>query len=76
MADTRCNCPCCTVRSLTWPILFITAGVLFLIGQYSHRFNFGDLWPILVIALGLLKLLENLSPRTGHISGPEQGGRQ
>ncbi len=76
MADTRCSCPCCTVSSLTWPILFIVAGVLFLVGQFSHRYGFEDLWPILIIALGLLKLFENLAPRTGHVSGSSQGDRQ
>ncbi len=76
MADTRCTCPCCTLRSLTWPILFIVTGVLFLVTESSHRYDFRDLWPVLIIAFGLLKLLENLAPRTGHTSGPSQGGQQ
>jgi hypothetical protein len=76
MANIRCTCPGCTVGSLTWPILFIVAGVLFLVGQFSYRYSFGDLWPILIIALGLLKLLENLAPRTGHLSGSSEGERK
>ena len=76
MADTRCTCPCCTVRSFTWPILFIVTGVLFLVGQYSHRYDFWNLWPVLIIAFGLLKLLESLAPRTGHASKPDEGGQR
>lgn len=48
------------------PIMLITVGVLFLIGQYS-RYSFGDLWPILLIVIGFVLVAQEFASREGHI---------
>lgn len=65
--DTRCACDCCRLRGVMWPVILITLGVLFLIGQYSHRFSFADLWPIILIVIGIVKIAEAMASREGHI---------
>ena len=39
-------CPCtrCRSRGLMGPAILITVGVLFLIPQFVHRLDFGDLY--------------------------------
>jgi hypothetical protein len=70
MADAnRVHCPCahCRIRGLMGPVILITVGVLFLIGQYS-RYSFGDLWPVLLIVIGVILVLQSLPSKQGHIS--------
>lgn len=64
--ETRCSCNRCRVRYLTGPVVLITIGVLFLIAQYSHRYNFGELWPVILIAVGGVKVVQALSSAEGH----------
>ena len=61
-------CPCarCRCRGLTWPVILITLGALFLIPQFVHRVDFGDLWPILLIVIGVMKLVEFSASTEGH----------
>jgi Domain of unknown function (DUF5668) len=67
MADSvRCNCPRCRVRGLMGPVILITIGVLFLVGQYSSRYSFGELWPVILIVIGAVKLLESTASTEGH----------
>ena len=68
MADSvRCNCPRCRVHGLMGPVILITVGVLFLIGQYSSRYSFGELWPVILIVIGAVKLLESTASTEGHV---------
>lgn len=70
MSDSnKVHCPCahCRVRGLMGPLILITVGVLFLIGQYS-RYSFGDLWPVLLIVIGVILVLQSLASKQGHIS--------
>jgi Domain of unknown function (DUF5668) len=69
MADVRrtaCRCPHCRVRGLMGPVILITVGALFLIGQYSP-YGFFDLWPIILIVIGLVLVAQALVSREGHI---------
>lgn len=67
MADRiACDCPRCCRRGLMGPVILITLGVLFLIGEFVRRLDFGDLWPVLLIVIGVMKLLEYSAPLTGH----------
>lgn len=69
MADTvrtHCGCARCRVRGLMGPLILITIGVLFLIGEYS-RYSFGDLWPILLIVIGVILVLQALASQEGHL---------
>ena len=47
------------------PVLLITIGVIFLIGEYT-RFGFGDLWPVLLIVLGIIAVAQAFASRAGH----------
>ena len=70
MADAnRAHCACahCRIRGLMGPLILITVGILFLIGQYS-RYSFGDLWPVLLIVIGVILVLQSLASKQGHIS--------
>jgi len=64
----RCPCMHCRVRGLIGPIMLITFGVIFLIGEYT-RYGFSDLWPILLIVGGILALVQSSASREGHL-GP------
>ncbi len=61
-------CPCarCRCRGLMGPAILITLGVLFLIPQFVHRLDFGDLWPIILIVIGAVKLFEYGASTEGH----------
>jgi len=50
------------VRPLMGPVMIITVGVLFLIGEFT-RYSFGDLWPILLIVAGGVILADTLASR-------------
>ncbi len=61
-------CPCtrCRSRGLMGPSILITLGELFLIPQFVHRVDFGDLWPIILIVIGAVKLFEYGASTEGH----------
>ncbi len=61
-------CPCtrCRSRGLMGPAILITVGALFLIPQFVHRLDFGDLWPIILIVIGAVKLFEYGASTEGH----------
>lgn len=62
-----CSCARCRCRGLMGPVILITLGVLFLLPQFFHRVNFGDLWPIILIVIGVVKLLESSASTEGHV---------
>jgi len=51
------------------PVVLITLGTLFLVGQLDWGYSFGELWPALLIVIGVVKVAEALAPATGHV-GP------
>jgi Domain of unknown function (DUF5668) len=61
-----CNCVYCRIRGLMGPIMIITVGALFLIGQYS-RYSFGELWPVLLIVAGIVLSAQALASKDGHV---------
>jgi len=69
MADQkmRCTCARCRMSGLMAPVILITIGALFLIGQYSGRHAFWQLWPLILIVAGLVKLIESTASTEGHI---------
>lgn len=68
-APTRCSCPRCRVRSVMGPVILITIGVIFLLGQYHHHFPIIRYWPIILIVIGVVKVLESVASTEGHL-GP------
>jgi hypothetical protein len=61
----KCNCTNCRVRGLMGPVMLITVGVLFLIGEFT-RYGFGHLWPVLLVVSGLVILAQSMASREGH----------
>ncbi len=62
----RCNCGQCRTHALMGPVMLVTIGVLFLVGQYS-MYSFGQLWPVILIAAGAVKVAESLASSEGHV---------
>jgi hypothetical protein len=48
------------------PIIIITVGVLFLVGEYS-AYSFFDLWPVILIVIGAVLIAQAMVSREGHI---------
>jgi hypothetical protein len=55
----------CRVRGLMGPVVLITVGVIFLIGEYT-RYSFADLWPVLLIVVGIVSVCQSMASREGH----------
>jgi hypothetical protein len=71
MADKnkqRCPCARCRVRGLVGPVMLITVGAIFLVGEYT-RFGIGDLWPVLLVVAGLMLFVQAAASTEGH-TGP------
>lgn len=69
MSDSNqavCHCPYCKIHGLMGPLIIITVGVLFLIGEYT-RFSFLELWPILLIVAGVVLTAQSLASKVGHL---------
>jgi membrane-bound ClpP family serine protease len=60
-----CRCAHCRVRGLMGPVILITVGVLFLVGEYSP-YGFFDLWPIILIVIGAVLVAQATVSREGH----------
>lgn len=50
--------------SILGPILLVTIGVMFLVGQFVPAWGVGRTWPVLLIVIGVIKLFG-----TGHSRG-------
>ncbi|HET9178096.1 MAG TPA: DUF5668 domain-containing protein [Terriglobia bacterium] len=44
---------------LAGPILLVTLGVLFLMGEFVPYWGVGKTWPVLLIVFGLARLIES-----------------
>ncbi len=49
-------------RSLTWPVLLITLGVMFLLDEFAPQWGFRRTWPALLVVIGIMKLIEASRP--------------
>ncbi|HVB28219.1 MAG TPA: DUF5668 domain-containing protein [Terriglobia bacterium] len=47
---------------LTWPIILVALGVMFLAGQFVPAWGVSKTWPALLIIIGLTQLLESIWP--------------
>jgi len=61
----RCRCGQCRVRGLMGPLMIITVGAIFLLGEFT-RYRFDELWPLLLIVAGGVLLGQSLASREGH----------
>jgi hypothetical protein len=48
--------------SLTWPVLLITLGAMFLLDEFAPQWGFRRTWPVLLVVIGILKLIEASRP--------------
>lgn len=67
MSGLRCCCPRCRLDGITGPVVLITLGAIFLVGQFGWRYSAWDLWPVLLIVLGLVKIAQALASTEGHV---------
>jgi hypothetical protein len=64
-ANRACSCTRCRCRGITWPVLLVTAGVLFLLDNF-HVVGFQNSWPLLLIAVGAALVLQRTAPMHDH----------
>lgn len=62
----RCPCARCRIRGLMGPIMLITVGLIFLLGEYS-RYGIDQLWPLFLIVPGVVLLVQAMASSEGHI---------
>jgi hypothetical protein len=48
--------------SLTWPIILITLGVLFMLDEFVPHWTFHRTWPAILVIFGVLKLIDAVRP--------------
>jgi hypothetical protein len=48
--------------SLTWPVILITLGVIFLLEEFVPHLGFRKTWPVLLVVFGILKLIDSGRP--------------
>ncbi len=68
-----CYCARCCTRGVMGPVILVTLGILFLIGEFT-RYDFGATWPVLLIVIGLVKVLGSTAGTEGHAYPPETPG--
>jgi hypothetical protein len=62
----RCSCARCRMHGLTGPVIIITVGVIFLLGEYT-RYGIEQLWPLFLIVPGVFRLAQSFASNEGHI---------
>ncbi len=62
----RCACPSCRIRSVCWPLVLLTAGVIFSLDIIWRVWPVWKTWPVLLIVWGVCSLASRLAPDTGH----------
>jgi hypothetical protein len=68
MADEikpKCTCARCRARGLMVPLLLITIGAIFLLGQLTSH-GFADLWALILVVAGIVLCLQSAASRAGH----------
>ena len=63
----NCHCTRCRMRGLMGPVILITLGVLFFVGQYNWHYSFERLWPVILIVIGVVKILSETASTEGHV---------
>ena len=64
-AETKCSCPRCRIRTLMGPVMLITIGVIFLLGQLTP-YGFERLWPVILVVAGGMLLAQSSASNAGH----------
>lgn len=61
----QCSCARCRMRGLLGPVMIITIGVIFLLGEYT-RYTIAHLWPLFLIVVGVFRLAQSFASNSGH----------
>jgi hypothetical protein len=61
-----CGCTRCQMRALMGPLLLITIGVIFLLGQFTP-YGFERLWPVILLVAGAVLLAQSSASSSGHM---------
>jgi hypothetical protein len=56
------------MRSVTWPVIFIAAGILILLDEFGV--SIWRTWPAMFLVVGVVKLLQSNASDAGHVGGP------
>ena len=68
-SDAVCNCDRCRMRSIMWPAILVTLGVLFLMDNLNGP-GFERTWPLILLVIGAVKLLQSNASEAGHLGEP------
>jgi hypothetical protein len=49
-------------RDVTFPVILIVLGVLFLLNEFVPQLGIDRTWPVILVALGVLLFLRALAP--------------
>ena len=60
-----CGCARCRLRLLMGPVMLITIGVIFLLGQFTP-YGFWRLWPLILVVAGAMQLALSSASDSGH----------
>jgi len=60
-----CSCARCRLRMLMGPVILITIGVIFLLGQFTD-YGFGRLWPVILLVAGAMQLAQSSASDSHH----------
>jgi hypothetical protein len=69
MADQtkpKCNCARCRTRGLMGPLMLVTIGAIFLLGEFTSH-GFEQLWPVILLVAGIVLCAQSFASRAGHI---------
>lgn len=63
--NPKCPCARCSARGFMAPLMLITIGALFLLGQFTSH-GFEDLWPVILVVAGVVLCVQSFASREGH----------
>ncbi len=66
MSYYSCGCAYCRINGLCWPLVLLSAGVVFSLDLIWHVWPVWKTWPALLIVAGLCKLIARLAPANDH----------
>ncbi len=66
--NRNCGCMRCRYRGITWGVVFVTWGVLWLLNTFDlSGFDFDHTWPLILIVIGVVLMLQRTASTEGHI---------
>ena len=66
--NRACSCARCRCSGYMGPIVLVTLGVLFLVGEYTPYDFAHTTWPVFLIVVGIVLLVQRRASVTGHVN--------